>query len=295
MTVAANATDDNLRGALFMTLSMMGYTLNDAFLKVASADLPLLQIIFLRGLMATAIVLALAWRAGALTYRPARRDGRLILGRAVAELGGAVCFLTAVFNMPIANANAILQSVPLAVTLGAAFFLGERVGPNRYAATIMGFLGVLVIVRPGSEGFTVFSLWAVAAVLFITLRDLFTRRLSFEAPGMAVIAVTSVLVTVSAGLGSIFQGWAPVAPMHAALLAGAASFLIVGYLFSVSSMRIGEIGFVQPFRYTLMIWAILVGLLVFDEWPDLWTIIGVGIVIATGLYTLQRERRVARA
>jgi len=294
MTAAATATDDNLRGALFMSLSMMGYTLNDAFLKIASADLPLLQIIFLRGLIATAFVVALAARKGALRYRPARHDTRLILIRAVAELGGAVCFLTAVFNMPIANANAILQSVPLAVTLGAAFFLGERVGPNRYAAILVGFVGVLVIVRPGSEGFTAFSLWAIAAVIFITIRDLCTRRLSHAVPGMSVIAVTSILVTASAGLGSIAQGWAPFGAVHVALLFGSASFLIVGYLFSVSSMRIGEIGFVQPFRYTLMIWAILVGLFVFDEWPDAWTLIGVAIVIATGLYTLHRERRAAR-
>ena len=120
---------------------------------------------------------------GRAAFRPGRRDRRLIGLRCLAEIGGTVCFLTALFHMPIANASAILQSLPLAVTLGAAIFFGEPVGWRRYVAIAIGFVGVLIIVRPGSEGFNAYALWAVAAIVFIVTRDLSTRRLSPDVPG----------------------------------------------------------------------------------------------------------------
>jgi len=288
---AETRASENMRGALFMVLSMAGFALNDTLIKVVSADLPLFQAVFLRGIAASAFIALLAWRQGALAFRPGRRDRRMIAQRALAELAGTVCFLTALFNMPIANATAILQSVPLAVALGAALFLGEKVGWRRFLAIGVGFLGVLVIVRPGSEGFTVYSLWAVGAIGFIVLRDLSTRMLSPEAPAAYVVFVTSLVLTCAAGLAALASEWRPFEFRHVAALVSSAGFLIVGYLFGVSTMRIGDIGFTQPFRYTLILWAILAGILLFDEWPDFWMLFGSAIVVATGIFTLGRERK----
>ena len=263
-------------------------------MKVLSDTLSMTQAVFLRGLLMTVLLALLAWRIGALGYRPARRDGRLIGLRIAAEIAGTVCFLLALFHLPIANASAILQSLPLAVTLAAALFLGEPVGWRRYLAIGVGFLGVLIIVRPGSEGFDAWSLWAVAAILCIVTRDLATRCLSPAAPALGVALVTSVALTAAAGLAGTGEDWNPLGPAEAVVFLAAALSLIAGYVFGVMAMRTGEIGFVQPFRYTLLIWAMLYGLLIFDEVSDAATLVGSTIVFATGLFTLWRERAARR-
>ncbi|MBP7240875.1 MAG: DMT family transporter [Amaricoccus sp.] len=273
-----------------MSASMIGFSLNDALIKTLADDLPLYQAVFLRGIFASIFVGGLAWGQGALRFRPGRRDRRLVGQRAFAEILGTACFLTALFNMPIANATAILQSVPLAVTLGAAAFLGEKVGWRRYAAILVGLLGVFVIVRPGSEGFTPYALLVVATVVLVVLRDLSTRALSPDAPATWVVTVTSVAMTVAFGLAAAATEWRPVEPGHLLVLAAGAAALQVGYVFGVVSMRTGEIGFTQPFRYTLILWAILLGILLFDEWPDAWTLAGAAIIVGAGIFTLRRDR-----
>lgn len=286
---------DNMRSAAYMTASMAGFTCNDAFLKSLAGDLPLFQAVFLRGLIATALIAALAWYQGALRLRFARHDGRLIGLRAVAEIGGTVCFLTALFNMPIANASAIIQSVPLAVTLGAALFFREPVGWRRYLAIAVGFAGMLIIVRPGSEGFNAYALWAMAAIVFIVARDLGTRGLSPDAPTLLVVLVTGAAITAFAGCATLFEDRQPVDAHHLLRLGVSAIGLVIGYLFGVMTIRTGEIGFVAPFRYTLLLWAIFFGIVMFDEWPDAWMLVGSAVIVATGLYTFHRERRLARA
>ncbi len=165
------ARSENSHAAICMVASMAGFGLNDAFIKLVGQDLPLFQAVFLRGLMATFLIGILAARDGGARFRPSRSDRRLISLRTAAEIGATVCFLTALFHMPIANASAIVQSVPLAVTLAAAAFMGEPVGWRRYVAIGVGFAGVLVIARPGTDGFNVYALWALASVGCIVLRD----------------------------------------------------------------------------------------------------------------------------
>lgn len=149
---------DNLRGAIFMMVSMAGFIVSDTIMKLLAADLPLFQAIFLRGSFAAVLMGLLAWHKNVLVYRPSH-DDRVILGvRVIGEIGGMVCLLNALINMPIVNATAIVQAIPLVVTLGAAFFFAERVGWRSYLAIVIGFLGVLMIIRPGSDGFTIYSL-----------------------------------------------------------------------------------------------------------------------------------------
>lgn len=288
-------SSDNFRGALFMSISMAGFALNDATIKLVSADLDLYQIIFLRGIFATLLVGAMAWYRGGLFYLPSRHDTGVMVLRAVGEVGGTLCFLTALFNMPIANATAILQALPLAVTLAAALFLGEKVGWRRYTAICVGFIGVLIIVRPGGEGFNAYALWAVAAVGFIVLRDLSTRRLSPGIPSAFVALTSSIAITAVGGVLSLTVPWQPVSGGSLLLLAGAAGFLFFAYLFAVMTMRVGEVSFVSPFRYSVLIWAIVLGLVLFGEVPDAWTVTGSLIVVGMGIYTFYRERRLVKA
>jgi drug/metabolite transporter (DMT)-like permease len=269
---------------------MLGFSGNDAFMKSVAGELALTQAVFIRSLLTTLLIGALAWSQGALRLPAGRRDRRLIAIRCLGEIGGTVCFLTALFNMPIANASAILQSLPLAVTLAAALLFDEPVGWRRYLAIGIGFVGVLIIVRPGTAGFNAYSLWALAAIVFIVTRDLATRRLSPGVPGLPVALVTSAVLTLAAALAAGLEDWQPVAAGHLFALVTAAVCLVVASVFGVTSMRVGEIGFVQPFRYALLVWAMIFGIVMFDEWPDAWTLTGSAIVVATGLFTLYRER-----
>ncbi len=292
--VVLTGQSENIRAAGFMVLAMAGFSLNDAFVKSVSGELPLFQAIFVRGIVASVLIGILAWRRGALRVRPGPRDRRLIVLRCIAEIGGTFCFLTALFNMPFADATAILQSVPLAVTLGAALALGEPVGWRRYLAISIGFVGVMVIVRPGTEGFDRSALWAVAAVGFVALRDLSTRRMSASVPSLGIVFLTSATITLAAAiLCAATRDWQPISVALVLRLGFAGVFLLVGYKYSVDSMREGEIGFVQPFRYSLLIWAIVIGIVVFGERPDNWMLTGSAIVVATGLFTFYRERRIA--
>ncbi len=281
---------DNTRGALLMMAGMAAFTLNDTFMKTLSDELPLFQAIFLRGVATTLFLVALARGLGALEFDLVRRDWGIVLLRTLGEIGAAYFFITALFNMPLANVTAILQSLPLTITLAGALFLGEAVGWRRMTAIVIGFAGVLLIVRPGVEGFTLHSVYALASVACVTLRDLATRRLSPSVPSLTVAAVSAAGVMLFGAAGTAAQGWTAVSPLAAAQLAGASVFVILGYVCSVMVMRAGDLGFVAPFRYTSLLWALLLGFAVFGTWPDPLTLVGAAIVAATGIFTLYRER-----
>ncbi len=286
---------DNMRGAVLMMLSMAAFTLNDTFIKSVAGDLPLFQAIFLRGVMTTALLTALALYQRQFRLKLAKRDRKIIGLRTLAELGATTFFLTALFHMPIANVTAILQILPLAITLAGAMFLGEAVGWRRYGAIFLGFLGVMLIVRPGGAGFDVYSISVLIAVGFVVLRDLSTRRLSPDVPSIMVALITAIAVTTMGGIVTLFGEWHAVTTGSLTLLAGASVFIVGGYLLAVMVMRVGDISFVAPFRYTSLIWAIVLGVLVFGEFPDNLTLIGSAIVIGMGIFTYYRELQIAKA
>ena len=205
-----------------------------------------------------------------------------------------IFFLTALFNMPIANVSAIMQALPLAITLAAAVFFREPVGWRRLSAIFVGFFGVMLIIRPGAEDFTIYSLYTLAAVIVVTIRDLATRRLSAETPSMAVTFYSSLGVTFFFAMAAPSQGWVPVDGYAAMMIAGASVMVIGGYICSIMVMRIGEISFVATFRYTSLVWALLLGWLVFGDWPKPVTLLGASIVIGSGVFMLLRERQINR-
>jgi len=290
-----NNISDNLRGAIFMMLAMGGYVVNDALMKLTSDDIALAQGVFLRGLVASALLGAFAAYKGQLFHRASGAELRIILFRAFSEIAATYCYLSALFNMPLASLTAIMQSLPLAVTLAGALFLGEKVGWRRYLAILVGFGGVMIIIRPFGGGFNAFALWGVAAVGFVTLRDIMAAKIHHRTPSIFAALFTAVGVTLAAGVAAVFEPWQPVSTGNYALLGSAALFILVGYITSISAMRYGEIAFVSPFRYTVLVWALLIGIFVFNDYPDLWTMVGIGVIVGTGVFTFYREQQSQKA
>jgi S-adenosylmethionine uptake transporter len=284
----------NLTGALLMMASMACFTLNDALLKVTDNALPLSQLLFLRDIFATSLILVLAYIRRSLRFDIPARDWGLIAIRSAAEVGAAYFFVTALLNMPLANVTAILQMLPLTVTLGSALFFREQVGWKRMAAIFVGFCGMLLIVRPGTEGFTIWSVYALVAVLCVTARDLSTRRLSGKVPSLMVTLSASMTVLIAFGLASTTVDWAPVTPRLGWVIVASSLLIVGGYFFSVQVMRGGDVSFVAPFRYTGLIWALVLGWIIFGDWPVPLTLLGATIIVATGLFTLYREQRLLR-
>jgi drug/metabolite transporter (DMT)-like permease len=288
------ALSPNLRGSLYMAIGMASFTFNDATVKFVAEHMNMGQVMLVRGSIATILIIALAWHKGMLI--PLRQAlHRMTVLRVVGEVVGTVSFLVALVHVPLALTSAILQALPLVVTMGAAMFFGEPVGWRRWVAIAIGFTGVLIIVRPGNDGVSPYIFLIVITVFFAALRDLATRKVPKTIPVLMISALTSVGVSL-AGVAMIgpLGGWTPMTLTDTLFLTLAACCVIVAYHFIILAMREGEISFVAPFRYTSLIWAIVLGFLFFGDLPDLPMIIGSIIVIGSGLYTLYRERTVSR-
>ncbi|MEI6097159.1 MAG: DMT family transporter [Alphaproteobacteria bacterium] len=288
---------DNLRGVMLMCGSMLAFTLNDTLVKAVINDgMPLYQVIALRGIGAAAGLCLIALRQnGRLGLFPRGRDRLWLALRTVGELGATWSFLVALTHMPLANLSAIMQSLPLVVTLVAALLLGEKIGWRRLTAIVVGFVGVMIIIRPGAAAFDQWSVLGLVSVGFVVLRDLATRQFSQALPATTGAIWAAVTVLTMGSLGVVGQGWQPMTLGHLGQIAGAAAFLIVGYLCAIQVMRVGEISVVAPFRYTSLLWAILLGWLLFGSLPDMWTLIGGGITVASGLFILQGQASVRNA
>jgi drug/metabolite transporter (DMT)-like permease len=280
----------NIRGSLLMAAAMAAFTMNDTITKSVSSELNIGQIILVRGLFAMVLIAAFAAWRGAL--RPMRTLFIRPVGmRVIGEIGGTLTFLSSIAHMPLANAAAIFQALPLVITLGAALVFGEPVGWRRWLAIAVGFVGVLIIVRPGTAGFNEFSLLALSSVAFCTLRDLATRRIPAEIPSLFIALLTTFTVT-SGGTLIMFPlgGWTPPSGRAVGMLAVAAVLLLIGYQCIISALRTGEISAVAPFRYTALLWAMLLGYLAFGDQPDRYMLIGAAIIVLSGLYAFYRER-----
>lgn len=286
---------ENLRGSLLMVAAMAGFALEDMFVKALSKGLPVGEVLTLLGLGGALIFAALALVRG---DRLLSRDILLpaVVARNFSELAGTIFFVSAIALTPLAQASAIQQATPLAVTLGAALFLGETVGWRRWMAIITGLIGVIIVVRPGTGGFSVLSLLAVASVAGLAARDVVTRKVPRRISSMQ-LATWGFASVIPAGLGLMAIQGAPMVMPDApqvAMLLGAMVFGTAGYYALIGAMRIGEVAVITPFRYTRLIFAVIIGWAVFAERPDRYTLIGGAVIVASGLYTLWRQRRLAR-
>ncbi|WP_410712075.1 DMT family transporter [Bradyrhizobium sp. BEA-2-5] len=281
----------NLRGSLFMAAAMASFTVNDTITKAVSAELNIGEILLVRGLVAMVLVAALAW------YHDALRSFSVLLIwpvglRVLGEIGGTLTYLSAIAQIPLANASAIFQALPLVITLGAALVFGEPVGWRRWLAIAAGFIGVLVIVRPGAEGFSQAALLALASVGFCAVRDLATRRIPKHLPTVFITLLTTVTVTTAGAVVLVpLGGWRAPSGNALGLLTLAAVLILIGYQCIIVSLRTGDISAVAPFRYTALPWAMLTGYLAFGHKPDGPMLAGAAIIVASGLYAFYRERK----
>ena len=285
---------ENLRGIAAISICNLVFLIGDMQVKLASTELPLGEIIFLRGCLAT-VLLCLVIAVSGIRIHPAMIANRALVLRTISEIGSSYLYFLALFHISIANTNTILQVVPLMVTASAAIWLKDHVGWRRWTAIAVGFVGVLVVIRPGLAGFNSFSLFALGSAAFIALRDMATRVMSPRLPTLLVALVAAATVGVSGPIYGVLLGehWIVPSGRAAALVAGASVFLIGGYLTAIDFMRHGDIAVVAPFRYTVIIWAVIAGYLVWHEVPDMAMVIGTFVIIATGVYTFHRERLLA--
>ncbi len=286
---------NNVNGILLVIASMAAFTLEDVFIKRLTSSVSPGQILVMLGLVCAVVFLVMAIATRKRIFVPEAWQFLPML-RAMSEAVAAVAFVTALSLVDLSTVAAVFQAMPLAVTMGAALFLGEQVGWRRWSAIGVGFIGVLMIIRPGLEGFRPESLYVVAAVIGVAARDLITRRLDNKVSS-AVVSLQAYLALAFGGAVLMVvggQALTPLAPADYAPFGGAVIFGVLAYYAIVTAMRISEASAVTPFRYTRLLFSILAGVLVFGERPDAMTLAGASLIIGSGLYAFLRERKLAR-
>lgn len=294
MKEAKDSLMDNFRGAALMVLSMLGFALEDMFIKLLADAVSVGQILFMLGVGGSCVFGAVVLTQGRRLLTREMLSVPIGL-RALGEIAGTMAFVSAIVLTPISSASAILQATPLVVTLGAALFLGETVGWRRWSAIIAGLLGVLLIIRPGMDSFSPLSLLAVIAVFALATRDIATRRVPPTISTMQ-LSFLGFVVIIPSGLilmGAQGTAFTPLAATEWLYISTALGIGLFAYYAIVAAMRVGEVSFVTPFRYARLLFALIIGIAVFDESPDALTLTGAAIIVASGIYTVWRERRLA--
>ena len=274
-----------------MVAAMAGFALEDMFMKAAAQHMPVGQLMALFGLIGTAAFALVAWRQGEAVVHPAMLSRPMIL-RAGFESSGRLFYTLAIALTPLSNASAIMQATPLVVVAGAALFLGEQVGWRRWLAIWVGFVGVLMILRPGMAGFDAASGLAVLGTLGFAGRDLATR-VAPRVLSNAQLGVCGFSVLMPVGL--LLLGWTggahwPDAAGWLALVLGA-FFGLTAYAALTQAMRTGEVSVVTPFRYSRLLFGVGLGMVVFAERPDGMTWAGAAVILLSGLYIMVRQNR----
>ena len=287
------AAPNNVRGILAMIAACASFACGDTIMKLLSQAAPTSHLILIRGIFVLLGAIAVSAYIGAFAVVHRALSKAMAL-RAAGDTTGAWCFQLALVRIPYADLSAIGQLTPMSLTAASALFLGERVGWRRWSATIAGLLGVLLIIRPGSSAFTWWALVGVGSVLAATLRDLSTRRVDHSVPS-PMITVFSATLTVITSLVVVLAGaWVQPSTATIAALFAAAMFSLFGQQCTIFAIRSGDISAVMPFRYTIIIFALISGVLVFGQLPDGIALVGILIVCAAGLYTFYREQTLRR-
>lgn len=276
-----------------MIIASVGYVTNDALVRLATDEgLGVYQALCLRGVAMTTLFAA-ASRARGVRITRAQIDRPLVV-RVGAELAGTALFFGALVRLEFANAQTILLIVPFVVTLAAAFVLGEAVSAQRYAAVVAGFVGVLLVVQPATDQFSLWSIAVVASAACLTVREFATRRVRNDTPASSIALLTAAGLTVLTGCIALFTGWNTITPTALLLVLLACLCLTVGYIFAIQTVRVGDLSVSAPFRYTTLVGAVVLGYFLFAETLTALTIAGCSIILIAGIYSVRLERRTVR-
>ena len=272
-----------------MVAAMALFVINDTFVKLAAGHYPTGQLLTLRGFVAVGSSLALVAALGQLHALKLLREPRVLL-RGLMEGVVAYTFIFALAHMPLANITAILQAASLFVVAMAASLGIEQVGWRRWLAVAVGFAGVLLIVRPGIDGFNAYALIALCSAFVVGLRDLMTRSIRANIPS-PVIAIGSTLMVMMVGASmSLAETWQPVTLRETLYLACAGVFVAFGNFSIVVAYRDGDVSVVSALRYSVLIFALMLGYVVWGDFPDGWDLAGAALIVGSGLYAMHRER-----
>jgi drug/metabolite transporter (DMT)-like permease len=290
---AAHAARRNLKGIAAMVAATALFTCGDAAMKLVSTSLATGETVFLRGVSTVTIVTIAAFWTEAI-YRLRDALVRAMGWRSVGDVGSALFFQAALARMPFADLMGILQTTPLSLTAASALFLGEQVGWRRWTAVATGFGGALLVIKPGSSAFNAWALLGVLSVLCGTLRDVSTRRLDVALSPLLIMMLSQVVVASAGLLCLVFEAWKVPSVGELFALVFASVFSLLGHLCVIYSLRSGEMAAVAPFRYAGIVWAILLGFLIWKELPDTLSLGGISILVSAGLYTFYREQQLRR-
>ncbi|WP_244513710.1 DMT family transporter [Devosia insulae] len=282
------------RGPLFMVIATCSYVINDTLMKLATEGLPPYQVLMLRGCAGLIWGLPLMLALGYGRQLPLVFERR-VLARNLAETVAILCYVVALANMPIADASALGQITPLLVLLGASILFRERIGGVRMALIGVGFIGAIMVAQPTMQGISIYAVLALANAVLCAVRDLAGRRVAAEVPGM-IVAMSAIIVVLlgAAAMHLLTENWVVPQTRHLLLLAGAGLFLIFGHFFIFMAYRVGPTGVVAPFYYFFTFWAVLSGLVVFGQFPNLLAISGIVLVVAAGLTIVVLDERKRR-
>ena len=280
---------ENTKGAFLISLAAACYVMSDIFMKFLSSEISMFQITFLRGLLVTFFLFSYCYISKASFFIREWKD-RFVIGiRSILEVIMTYTFLAALFNMNVANANAILQLIPLMVLLGSFAFLRQSPKTHEWIAVLVGCLGAVIIIRPGALDFNFYTIHALVAVFCLAARDLLTVRLNKKIPSNIVAFYSALMLT----LASFLLSKEPVNfgdLSNSLFILYTAIFVSIGYIASVAAMRFGDVTFVSPFRYTALLWAMAMGFIFFQEIPKFTTLLGGLIIILAGTYIFYKSK-----
>ncbi|MEM7670786.1 MAG: DMT family transporter [Pseudomonadota bacterium] len=279
-------------------LCMLGGTavlvLNDALVKALAETYPTGQLLFIRGLFVWPWIVLFAMRTGGLSsLRIHNIQGQVL--RSICVIASSFLFVNGLRHLTLADAIAISFTGPLFITALAPLMLGEHVGWRRWLAVLVGFAGVLFMLRPGGDTLQWAILFPLGAAISGGLRDLITRRISGTETTVAVLAVTTTVVLLSGLATAPFTEWTPLRNADLGMFAASGILIAIAHTLMIEAFRRGEAALVAPFKYSSLLWGTVIGYLMFGDLPDRWTIAGAVIIVAAGLYVLHRETQLARA
>jgi drug/metabolite transporter (DMT)-like permease len=286
---------DNLRGIALITVAMAGFALGDVGIKLLSENMSLSQIVFTIGLAGTLVYALLTRAAHQDVLAPALRHPA-VATRWLAEIIAGLFMVNALALTPLSLVTSVTQAGPLVVAIGAVIFFGETVGWRRWCAIGAGLLGVLIILRPGTEAFNIYALLSVGAMLALAARDLATRASPTGLSNLQLATVGfSAFMVGGLVLVPFNDAWTVPNPQQLIYLTWAILPTLAAYYAITAAMRVGEISVITPFRYTRLLFGLGLGVLFFGERIDGWMLAGCTLVVASGVYTVLRERKLHRA
>ena len=277
-----------------MTLSMAGFAIEDLFIKILSETIPVPQILIYVGVLATVILCTISKIKGIQIIHNGMYRNKYFIMRSFADMLGAVLIVTSISLMPLSTVSSILQALPLFITIGAIFLFNENVGWRRWSAILLGFFGVILILKPGLNGFNLSSIIVLIAVGCLAVRDLVTRRINKEIHSITV-SLYAFILTIVGGIISIpfFDKFVTLTQYEWIIVLTISLFGTFSYFMLVLATRKGEISVIAPFRYSRLVFALILAIIILNERPDINTITGMFIIVFAGYYTILREKAVS--